>query len=86
MSRIFLAFLGGLLVLSGCARGYVITMNNGERIKAATKPHFERGFYYFKDASGRPAEPVSAGRIREIAPASMVEPEPASVFKPVSSK
>jgi hypothetical protein len=86
MKNRLLATLAGLLILSGCARGYIITLNDGERIKAASKPHLERDFFYFKDASGHDATPVYSGRVREVAPASMASPDPSSVFKPVSTK
>ena len=86
MKKISWLFLAALLVLSGCARGYVITMDNGARVRAATKPKLVRGFYYFKDALGNDADPVYSGEVKEIAPASMASKDPASNFKPVSSR
>jgi hypothetical protein len=86
MKKLLVPGLAGLLVLSGCARGYVVTLNDGERIQTFNKPRLERGFYYYKDASGQDAPPVFSGRVREIAPASMASPDPNSAFKPVSSK
>ena len=64
-------FIAVLLALTGCAHGYILTLNNGERIKAADKPHLDRGFYYYKDTAGKP-QVVFSGRVREVAPASMV--------------
>src|SRR5690349_18480523 len=86
MKKIFLPALAALFVLSGCARTYIITLSNGERISTHGKPRLERGFYYYKDASGHDGEPVPSGRIREIAPASMASPNASSMFKPVSTK
>ena len=71
-------FLPALLLLSvllaGCARNYVITLNNGTRVTTRGKPKLQGGTYLFKDAKGQPAQ-VSAGRVREIAPASMAREE-----------
>lgn len=86
MKKLLLPALAVLLVLTGCARTYVITLNNGERIRTHGKPRLQNGYYYFKDTSGHDAEPVFTGRIREIAPASMASPDASSMFKPVSTK
>jgi oligoendopeptidase F len=75
----------GLLVLSGCARGYVMTLDNGTRLRTASKPHLVNGFYYYKDAMGNTAEPVFSSRVTEIVPASMAPKEQTLTFKPVSS-
>jgi hypothetical protein len=84
MKPFLLPALAGLLLLSGCARTYVLTLSNGDRIQTHGKPRLDRGFYYYKDASGRDAAPVFSGRVTEIAPASMASPNPSSAFKPVS--
>ena len=84
MNKIHFLFLIGLLFLTGCARGYVITLNNGERISVKNKPHLDRGFFYFKDASGQPSA-IYSGRVKEIAPASM-SGEDQPKFVPVQSK
>lgn len=60
--------------VSGCTRQYVIKFSNGSRIVAASKPRLKDGNYYFKDGSGRETS-VPAGRVQEIAPASMMEQE-----------
>jgi hypothetical protein len=86
MNKLLPAALGAILVLTGCARTYTVTLSNGERIVTSNKPHLVKGFYYFKDSSGRDARPVFSGSVREIAPTSMASPDPASAFRPVSSK
>lgn len=84
MKRLFPPALAGLLLLSGCARTYVLTLNNGDHIQTHGKPRLDKGFYYYKDTARRDAAPVFSGRVKEVAPASMVSPNEASVFKPVS--
>jgi hypothetical protein len=84
MKQLSLLALAGLLLVSGCSSTYVLTLNNGERIRTNGKPRLEKGFYYFKDASGHDAAPVFSGRVKEIAPASMASPDESSAFKPVS--
>jgi hypothetical protein len=86
MNKIFLAALAGLLILTGCARTYIVTLSNGERIRTTSKPKLVKGLYYINDASGRGTRAVLSSNVREIAPASMASPDPASVFRPVSTK
>jgi len=69
MKKICPALLLVLIFLSGCASGYVITMNNGRQVGAKTKPELRGGSYYFKDASGQDTS-VSAGRVQQIETAS----------------
>lgn len=64
--------VSGLLVLSGCARDYVLTLSNGARVTARSKPRLKNGYYIFKDAQGQPSY-VSAGRVTVIEPASMTK-------------
>src|SRR5437762_13976489 len=71
MMKMLLPLLAVLLVLTGCAHGYVLTLDSGNQIRAASKPHLNKGFYYFKDTSGQ-QRAVFSGRVREVAPASMV--------------
>ena len=80
MNRILPALLLLPLLLTGCARNYVITMNNGSRVTTRSKPKLQDGSYVFKDAKGQPAQ-VSAARVREIAPASMAKEEGSQFFK-----
>ena len=67
-------------ILTGCSHRYVITLNNNNRITATSKPRFQGGNYYFKDANGQ-ENSIPAGRVKEIAPASMVK-DPNEPFKP----
>ena len=71
MNKTFLLLLASVLVLSGCAHGYIVTLNNGQRIHTPHKPKLVNGFYYFKDDSGRNARPVLSANVSEIAPASI---------------
>jgi hypothetical protein len=81
---IFSLAVMSLVASSGCARNYVITLNNGSQIGTTSKPRLKGGVYVFKDGMGRDST-VSAGAIREIAPASMVNEEK-SPFIPQRAK
>jgi hypothetical protein len=78
--------LVGLLLLTGCAHGYVLTMSNGSRVRTASKPRLVNGFYYFKDANGRDARPIFSGNVTEVSPASMAAKESAPAFQFTPSK
>jgi len=69
---LLLALLAAVTLLPGCARRYVITLNNGARITTFGKPHLQGGSYIYKDPSGQPGR-VSVGSVQDIAPASMVK-------------
>ena len=85
MTKKFLPVLAALLLLSGCARNYIITMSDGRRYMAYSKPKLdEKGFYHYKDASGKEGPPVFSSKVREIAPPNMVT-DPNAGFKPVHS-
>ncbi len=83
--RIGLA-LGLIMALgaTGCARNYVMTLSNGSRTMSRGKPKLEQGVYKFKDVAGQ-EHMVSAGRVREIAPASMAKKE-STRFNPSTGK
>jgi hypothetical protein len=70
MKKLALFSLFGLLALGGCARHYVVTLNNGGQIGATGKPRREGPVYVFKDATGMERR-IAAGSVSEIAPASM---------------
>jgi hypothetical protein len=72
LTILFLVFLLCAATLCGCAHRYVVTLDNGRRITAASKPKLKGERYVFKDINGKPGY-VPAGRVREIAPASMVK-------------
>jgi hypothetical protein len=80
VKRLFPALLLLSVLLTGCARNYVITMTNGARVTARSKPKLQGAYYVFRDAKGEPAQ-VSAGRVREIAPASMAKEEGSQFLK-----
>ena len=77
MKLTFSAIAAILIMLTGCASRYVITLSNGSQVVTAGKPKLVNGYYVGKDTRGNPVE-VSAGRVREVAPASMVEDEKAT--------
>lgn len=60
------------LLLTGCAQRYVMVLNNGAQIVSRGKPRLENGAYVYRDTSGKTAV-IPSGRVREIAPASMVK-------------
>ena len=72
MKQLCLVLLIAPLICVGCARHYVITLHNGNRITAQGKPQIQGGSYHFKDAQGNPAS-VGASRVADIAPASMLK-------------
>ncbi|HYG24217.1 MAG TPA: YgdI/YgdR family lipoprotein [Verrucomicrobiae bacterium] len=59
------------LMATGCARRYTMTTNGGGQIVSKGRPQLSNGVYVYKDLQGRRAT-VPAGRIREVAPSSMV--------------
>lgn len=59
----------GLTLFTGCARNYVITLNNGTQLGAQGKPELKDGAYHFKDANGKDAA-VAAGRVSQVETAS----------------
>ncbi len=71
MKLITALLLAGAVTLCGCARKYTITTNSGGQIVTRGKPKLENGYYRYKDTQGE-WQKVPAGRIREIAPSSMV--------------
>jgi hypothetical protein len=74
MKRLFLLLPFCAIALCGCAHQYVVTLNNGTKITAASKPKLQKGMYIYKDARGQPVY-LPAGRVREISPASMDKDE-----------
>ena len=70
--RNLLAVVLAAVFLCGCARSYVVRLNNGLRITTASKPKLQHGYYVFKDAKGN-VQQIPQGRVMEVAPASMAE-------------
>jgi Bacterial protein of unknown function (DUF903) len=69
-----------LVAVCGCARHYMIKLNNGGEITTYSKPQLKNGSYHFKDAKGN-MQSLPAGRVAEIAPQSMAKEEKPA-FKP----
>lgn len=84
MRKTLLPTLAGILLLTGCARNYVIVQNDFSRIYVNNKPKFKDGYYYYKDARGQ-QQVISSTRVREVSPADMVT-NPNAPFKPQSWK
>ena len=74
-----------LSLLTGCARNYTITLNNGRQIGAQGKPQLKDGAYHFKDALGRDTS-VAAGRVAQIETASSAKQGGKSGFIDAPSK
>jgi hypothetical protein len=54
------------MLLGGCAQRYAITLNNGATLMSRGRPKLDdRGFYVFKDATGR-EQRVSELRVIQI--------------------
>ena len=69
-----LTLLLGAALLAGCAsRRYVVTLNNGQRVTAAEKPHLEGFNFVFTDLNGR-TNSIPSVRVRAIEPASSEPP------------
>jgi hypothetical protein len=86
MKRISLTLLLVPILLAGCARHYVLTLNNGLRVTSVGKPKLESGAYVFKDVHGQTTM-IPAGRVREVAPASMSrQSEKEDSFNPKTSR
>jgi len=81
MTKTLLPTLVGLLLLTGCSSGYILTLSNGDRVRTASKPKLVNGFYYYKDALGHEGRPVFSGSVSEIAPASMASKNSGPEFK-----
>ena len=60
----------GILLLTGCAQRYNVTLTNGNTITTRSKPRLnaERSAFIFKGPSGQEMV-IPAGRITEISPA-----------------
>jgi hypothetical protein len=85
MTKLLLPALAALFLLTGCSHLYVVSMTDGSRYMAYSKPKLVNGFYHFKDRSGKEARPVLSSQVREIAPPNMVSDQ-TSQFKPVQAR
>ena len=74
MKKAALPLVIGLIALTGCAHQYVMRLDNGSEITTASKPQLKEGTYSFRDAKGE-EQFVAAGRVREVAPASVAAKE-----------
>ena len=80
MKSLLTLALFATLLLTGCARHYTMTLNNGNRITTLGKPKLQNGAYVFKDAKGQPGS-VPAGRVQEVSPSNMTSSRTSSGFK-----
>ncbi len=80
--KLFVPVLLSLLILTGCARRYRITLNNNHIISTTTKPKLnKRGdAFVFKDGLGKPMA-LPAGVVKQIEPESH-KPVEDPMFKP----
>ncbi len=85
MKILGISLLAGLFLLTGCANHYVLTLNNGAQITSMGKPKMVNGAYVFKDPAGKEYT-VPEGRVREVAPASMVDKPATPNTKPIEKK
>jgi hypothetical protein len=84
MKRTWVLLSIGLIALCGCAQHYVMKLSNGVQVTTPHKPKLIHGAYHYKDSTGK-ERTVSAGRVREIEPASMAREEQ-QTFKPAGPK
>ena len=85
MKQICLTLLLVPLFLAGCARHYVLTLTSGSRVTAVGKPKLDGGAYVYKDVNGQTVT-LAAGRVTEVAPASMAQKKTKSSFKSTPSR
>lgn len=78
--KLILPALLGAGLLTGCARQYTVTLNNGTRLSVVGKPQLEGNSFIAKDALGQPVR-IPRGNVREIAPSSMADSRTSSGFK-----
>ena len=76
---ILVVSLAGATFLTGCARQYTMTLENGTQMTVIGKPKPVNGCYVAKDAMGQPVS-IPMTRVREIAPTSMASPRNSSGF------
>jgi len=72
-------------LLTGCARQYTMTLQNGSQITVIGKPKIVGNSYVAKDAMGNPVrQPIVT--VREIAPSSMASSRESSGFTAAPTK
>ena len=82
---VLLTSLVGSTFLTGCARQYTMTLNNGSQMSVVGKPKAQDGCYLVKDAMGQTVK-IPMTRVREIAPASMASHKNSSGFSAAPEK
>jgi hypothetical protein len=82
LRRLCLFILLGLLLATGCARRYRITLNNNHVVTTTSKPKLNKlgDAFVYKDALGKTAS-LPAGVVKQIEPASHTPP-PEQIYKP----
>jgi hypothetical protein len=81
MKKLVAPLLLSLVLLSGCARYYVVRMTNGTKITAIGKPKLKGAHWEFTDYSRRKRQ-IPEGRVAEIEPASMAKREDSMFVNP----
>ncbi len=74
MRRLLLPLALSAGLLCGCARQYVVKLNNGLQITTPHKPVLKGSSYYYKDAKGN-EQVIPQSRVQLIEPASMAREE-----------
>jgi hypothetical protein len=82
---LYLTLVLSSVLLSGCARHYVMKLNTGAEVDAFGKPKLRDGAYYYRDARGTNAT-LPASRVIGIQPASMAEEERKALEPPKPPK
>lgn len=88
MKRLLVPLLTVLVTVCGCSHQYVIKMTNGTELSAPHKPKLVGNSYRYEDSRGHQVV-IPAGRVTEVAPASVAaeeDKESQKKYAPVTQK